>query len=150
MLTISNPEALKILSEAKSDLSLLLGFEVAITVSRVPAVELNKELHLKAVISSICGVEWRLIKGQTKKREVVIARQLFCVFAKFYLKPISLKAIGEMIGDRDHTTVIHSIKTVKEMIETDFSPVPQLFNHISSTLNIKIDLTELTTRKYEN
>ena len=33
----------------------------------------------------------------------------------------SLKTIGEHFGGRDHTTVIHSCQTVKDLMDTDSS-----------------------------
>ena len=38
--------------------------------------------------------------------------------AKMFTKN-SLKTIGEHFGGRDHTTVIHSFQTVKDLMDTD-------------------------------
>lgn len=55
---------------------------------------------------------------KTRKREIVIARQTAMYFCKLYTRN-SLKTIGQHFGGKDHTTVIHSIRTVKDLLETD-------------------------------
>lgn len=71
-------------------------------------------------VSEHLNVEVALLKEKTRKREVVQARQLSMYFAKEYTNK-SLKAIGKFFGGRDHSTVIHSNKAVKDMLETDES-----------------------------
>jgi chromosomal replication initiator protein len=44
------------------------------------------------------------------KREVSDARHMFCAVMKTELR-YSLKSIGDILNGRDHTTIIHSIKT---------------------------------------
>jgi chromosomal replication initiator protein len=47
-----------------------------------------------------------------------MARQLSMYLAKNYTNS-SLKAIGDSFGGRDHSTVIHSLKTVQDIMDTD-------------------------------
>ena len=52
----------------------------------------------------------------------------------------SLKAIGEMFGGRDHSTVIYSCKTVQDLMETDAifkDTVADLEKKIKMSLNEK-------------
>ncbi len=58
------------------------------------------------------------LKSKTRKRQIVIARQLSMYLAKKMTNQ-SLKAIGDTFGGRDHSTVIHAIKTVRDMMDTD-------------------------------
>lgn len=58
------------------------------------------------------------IKSKTRKKEIVIARQVAMYFAKIYTNH-SLKVIGYHFGGRDHSTVIHAMHSVEDMIETD-------------------------------
>jgi len=55
---------------------------------------------------------------KTRKREIVQARQVSMYFAKMLTK-LSLTNIGMMIGGKDHSTVLHAMRTVKNLIETD-------------------------------
>lgn len=54
---------------------------------------------------------------KNRKRELVTARQLHMSFVKLSLRK-SQKASGAIYG-KDHATVIHSIKTIKNLVETD-------------------------------
>ena len=58
------------------------------------------------------------IKSKTRKKEIVIARQVAIYFSKEYTQH-SLKSIGFHFGGRDHSTVIHSVQSVNDMMETD-------------------------------
>ena len=65
-----------------------------------------------------------VIYGKTKElsckdrvREIVELRNMFCYMAK--KMGYSLKNIGLVIGDRDHTTVIHNIRSYNNMMETN-------------------------------
>ena len=58
------------------------------------------------------------LKAKTRKKEIVMARQVAMYFAKEYTTQ-SLKSIGHHFGGRDHSTVIHSVQTVSDMIDTD-------------------------------
>lgn len=58
------------------------------------------------------------IKDKTRKKEIVLARQVAMYFAK-ELTNLSLKTIGYHFGNRDHSTVIHAIQTVNDLIESD-------------------------------
>ena len=53
------------------------------------------------------------LKSKTRKREIVQSRQVAMYFAKIYTKN-SLASIGSQIGGKDHATVLHACKTVKE------------------------------------
>jgi chromosomal replication initiator protein len=58
------------------------------------------------------------VQGQSQKREVVVARQIFTLLCRKHTR-LSLKAIGEHLNGRDHTTQIHSINTIIDLMQTD-------------------------------
>ena len=58
------------------------------------------------------------IQTKSRKRDVVQARQIAMYLARKYTKS-SLTVIGEQIGNRDHATVLHAVKTVMDLCETD-------------------------------
>jgi chromosomal replication initiator protein len=59
-----------------------------------------------------------MVKSQTRKREIVQARQISMYLAKAHTKS-SLKSIGHFFGGRDHSTVIYACQTVEDLIDTD-------------------------------
>ena len=58
------------------------------------------------------------MKSNRRSRSVARPRQIAMFLAK-ELTPKSLPEIGRRFGDRDHTTVIHAIRKVKELMESD-------------------------------
>ena len=81
----------------------------------------SKEITIDAIQKMVCeyfDVPYDKLLHKTRKREIVQARQITMYLAKAFTKN-SLKTIGEHFGGRDHTTVIHSCQTVKDLMDTD-------------------------------
>jgi chromosomal replication initiator protein len=100
--------------------------------------QINKEItvgFIQKLVADHFDVPVEKLQGKTRKRQVVIARQLSMYLAK-NLTDKSLKAIGENFGGRDHSTVIYSCKTVQDLMETD-----AIFNDTVSELEKKIKMT---------
>jgi len=58
------------------------------------------------------------LKGKSRLREIVLPRQVAMYLAKD-LTNLSLKSIGYHFGGRDHSTVIHAIQTVNDLMDTN-------------------------------
>lgn len=58
------------------------------------------------------------VKAKTRKREIVQARQICYHLIRNTCPFLTLKSIGEMFGARDHTTIIHGINTMNELLDT--------------------------------
>jgi chromosomal replication initiator protein len=62
------------------------------------------------------------VNMHTRKRRCVEARQIAMFFCVRYLHEFySYSDIGSVIGKKDHATVIHSMRTVQNHIETERS-----------------------------
>lgn len=70
------------------------------------------------VVADYYGVEVSAINTRSRKREVVLVRQVAMFLAKKYLD-ISTSKIGQYVGNRDHATVLHACKTITNLAETD-------------------------------
>lgn len=73
------------------------------------------------------------INKKTRKREIVIARQLCHYFSKDGDLG-SLSTIGKKFGRKDHATVIHSCKTINNLKETNKSFLRE-FNEIKEKID---------------
>ena len=81
----------------------------------------SKEITIDSIQKMVCeyfDVSYDKLLAKTRKREIVQARQITMYLAKSFTKN-SLKTIGEHFGGRDHSTVIHSSQTVKDLMDTD-------------------------------
>lgn len=90
---------------------------------------------IKELVSEHMDVSADKMQGKTRKRSVVIARQLSMYLAKKYTNE-SLKIIGDNFGGRDHSTVIYSVKAVKDLIDTD-----GIFKNTVAELEKKVQLS---------
>ena len=81
----------------------------------------SKEITLEQIqklVAAHFNLKEENLQGKTRKRSVVIARQLSMYLAK-NLTNNSLAKIGGTFGGRDHSTVIYSVKTIKDLLDTD-------------------------------
>jgi chromosomal replication initiator protein len=74
--------------------------------------------YIQKVVCDYFNLPLELINSKTRKREIVQARQLAMYFAKKHTKS-SLATIGLHCGNKDHATVLHAVRTVNNLIETD-------------------------------
>jgi len=69
-------------------------------------------------VSNYFHIDPNLVISNTRRREVVQARQVAMYFAK-HLTNASLKGIGTQLGKKDHATVLHACRTVDDLMSTD-------------------------------
>jgi len=74
--------------------------------------------YIQKTVSEFFKVTIDQLKDKTRKKEIVMARQLAMYFSKEYTN-LSLKTIGYHFGGRDHSTVIHAVQTVNDLYDTD-------------------------------
>ncbi len=90
---------------------------------------------IKQLVADHLKIPVDKLHGSTRKREVVIGRQLSMYLAKNHTNS-SLKAIGDSFGGRDHSTVIYSYRTVQDLMDTDL-----LFRDTVIELEKKVQLS---------
>ena len=81
----------------------------------------NREIniaYIQEVVSKFFNISIDDMKDKARKKEIVIARQVAMYFSKDFTNN-SLKSIGFHFGGRDHSTVIHAVQSVNDMIDTD-------------------------------
>ncbi len=99
--------------------------------------QVNKEIsvdNIKKLVAEHFKVPVEKLHGKTRKRSIVIARQLSMYLAKNFTTN-SLKSIGQNFGNRDHSTVIYSLQAVKDMMDTDL-----LFKDTVAELEKKVQM----------
>lgn len=81
----------------------------------------KKTITIDEIIKKVAefyGIEPSAINTRSRKREVVLVRQVSMFLAKKHLD-MSTSKIGQYVGDRDHATVLHACKTITNLAETD-------------------------------
>jgi len=80
-----------------------------------------KPLTVNDIIEKVCShyqLDVSVIHTKTRKREVVQVRQIAMYLAKKHTD-VSSGKIGQLIGNKDHATVLHACKIVKDQVEVD-------------------------------
>lgn len=88
----------------------------------------KKNVAIKDVVKVIAdyyGIEENFIYEKTRRREIVKARQVSMYILREDFN-ISYPLIGNKLGGRDHTTVIHSHLKIKEDLKTDPSLMQEI------------------------
>lgn len=101
------------------EISLELGKTVMKNIIKDIETEVGVDFIQKSV-SEYYGIALDDLKAKTRKKEIVTARQVAMYFCKEFTNH-SLKSIGYHFGGRDHSTVIHAVQTVNDIMETDTS-----------------------------
>lgn len=101
----------------KKEIDLDLAKEVLKNIIREIQSDVSVDFIQKTV-SEYFKVDLEAMKGKVKKREIVIPRQVAMYFCKRYTQ-LTLALIGENFGGRDHSTVIHALESVEDMMKTD-------------------------------
>ncbi len=71
-----------------------------------------------SVVADAFGVTVQNLVGPERRQEVVLPRQIAMYLLRVEAK-CSLPKIGETLGGRDHTTVMHACQKVSDLIERD-------------------------------
>jgi chromosomal replication initiator protein len=81
----------------------------------------KKIISTKEVVKTVAdfyNIEEQLIYDKTRKKEIIKPRQIIMYILREDFN-ISYPAIGERLGGRDHTTVMHSCEKIKNDIKND-------------------------------
>ena len=90
----------------------------------------------QAVVNYICStyhIDEDVLRGQSRGREVVTARQI-AMYLMRRMICMNLVDIGKEFGDRDHTTVLHSLDKVEKQMRSD-PAFAEIVKQITTNIN---------------
>ena len=103
------------------------------------AVKLDdKPLTIDDIVETVChhyNVTVTAVNSKSRKRDYVVARQVTMYLAQKYTK-MPASRIGKLVGNRDHSTVIHSCSKVEERLKIDAGFSDELIS-IENGLKVK-------------
>ena len=73
---------------------------------------------IQSTVSSYFNVDIKDIHSKSRKQEIVKARQITMYLYKKYTN-FSYAHIGNLVGKRDHATVLHAVRTIQDLIDID-------------------------------
>lgn len=95
------------------------------------------KISSKDVISAVCrhfGISVEDLRGSCRKSRLVFARQIAMYMMRQNLG-LSLEKVGDTLGGRDHSTVIHGVDKIDRAIRTNISLRDEV-SRVRSLLNI--------------
>jgi chromosomal replication initiator protein len=104
-------------SFTKRPIDVDLAREVLKDIPETPSTRVTIDLILSTV-AEITGVSVTEITGDKRSRPVVESRHLVMYLAR-ELTDASLPKIGDRIGGRDHTTVLHAVEKIAKLMRED-------------------------------
>lgn len=81
----------------------------------------DKPLTVDDILEKVCNhfnVTTTQINSKSRKRDYVVARQVSMYLAQKYTK-MPASRIGKLVGNRDHSTVLHSCSQVEKRLQVD-------------------------------
>lgn len=75
--------------------------------------------HITDVVCEVLGVYKPNIFTKCRRQEYVFARQISIYLLRKNHPMVSFKTIGNYFDGRDHTTCIHSIARIQDLIDTE-------------------------------
>ena len=113
---ITKLQSYSLLDNSEIDLSLAKK-----AIGNEPAKDRPKRISIQDIFDSITAfydVKLSDLLSKKRHKSVTVPRQTGMWLARKYTR-FSLEEIGGYFGGRDHTTVMHAIKTVEQKLETD-------------------------------
>ena len=104
-------------SELRSEPLTIADAKVLLRAASTPKKAVSTQEVIKT-ISDFYGVEEASIYEKTRRKEVVRPRQVIMFILREDFR-ISFPTIGDKLGGRDHTTVIHSCDKIRGEVKTD-------------------------------
>lgn len=98
----------------------------------------DKPLTIDDIVETVCNhynVTVTAVNSKSRKRDYVVARQVTMYLAQKFTK-MPASRIGKLVGNRDHSTVIHSCSKVEERLKVDAAFYDEI-NSIENGLKIK-------------
>ena len=81
----------------------------------------RREITVERICQVVCGhfnLNEELFNSKKRTRNIALARQVAMHLCKHHTK-MPLSAIGNAVGKKNHATVLHACKTIKNLMDTD-------------------------------
>ena len=98
----------------------------------------NKPLTIDDILDKVCthySVSQQHVLSRSRKRDYVLVRQISMYLAQKYTK-MPAGRIGQLIGGRDHSTVIHSCSAIEQRLKVDKAFLSEV-NSIENSFKLK-------------
>jgi chromosomal replication initiation ATPase DnaA len=134
-MNLDHPKVKKIIAQCERRVKKLTGNTAVLMMFYMKK---NDLIPYESVVDAVCmvmGLTYFEVIEQTRKQEIVKARQLICFYANYYSNKTHL-SIARDLGYSDHRTSVTGSRKVKDLIETGDPAVIKWVSQINKQLNI--------------
>ncbi len=112
---ITKVQGLSLLNDGTIDLELAKG---ALGDTATPEQKRVTVQHILDAVTKYYGVRVADLQGKRRHKSIAFPRQVCMYLARRHTR-YSLEEVGGYFGGRDHTTVLHAVRTVDEDVKAD-------------------------------
>lgn len=141
---ISRPESVPYFPEEENN-TIKQQADIVLAKTGQPTIE-----SVAAIVCEYFNTDFEQLGRHTRKIEIVRARQWYHFIAKKFVPGASLNQIGRQFADKDHATVLHSIRVIEclcERYQKDQKVLYDLITRVSNTYNIPCRIQEPDKKK---
>lgn len=114
---LAHPQVRELLATWQAQLRQLTGNDTLLLTAFNPPEQTVDFGRIAEVVCEATGIPLDWVRGKSRKRETVLTRHLIAYYACQY-SDMTLKEIGQSLGGKDHTTVLHARERVLDLLET--------------------------------
>lgn len=122
--------------------SSLKGVDITLDLAKVVLKDMvslkKRDISIEEIQRVVCEyfkIPDDLLRGKTRKQEIAFVRQVAMFLCKEFTR-YSLKSIGLHFGGRDHTTVIHAIQTIQELVQKNEPGIQQMLDALRKKITV--------------
>lgn len=132
-MNVHHPKVKKILRQCERRIMTLTGRSpISIFILNSYPATIPYE-DIERIVCEVTGISPEQAKLKSRRTEFKVTRQLLCFYARAHTS-MCYRLIGEKVNLTDHATVMHSIKRIKGLIETDDADI----SRYAKEINIRI------------
>lgn len=97
----------------------------------------RKPVNINQILKAVCNyysVKAEDVKGQRRTKDIVIPRQMI-MYLIYDLTKTPYMTIGEFLGGRDHTTILHGVRKIESDLKSDVKTKNDVANILQNVSN---------------
>lgn len=116
-----------IIRNAEGMIKSKLGLDAVLEVKLKASIDVKAEMLLP-VIAEAVNLSPLYYRDRTRKQEAVYLRFIAAKLLRHHFPLMALREIGELLGGKDHTSVIHMIDTSNDLLATNNITFSEMYN----------------------
>lgn len=110
------------IAELEQQCSLIYGRPLKVQLVEAETHEVFCKPTEEVILKTVCehfNIEIDQLQGKVRTQNITDARAIFLKLLKMFYPDLSLKKLGVYLGNRDHSTVINSLKQFDSFYQND-------------------------------